>query len=132
MTDFMQIAIEQARIAARKGEVPVGAVIVCNGKVIAKAHNRRERTQNALAHAEVLAIARGCKKLRSWRLDNCEMYVTLEPCAMCMGAIINARIKKVVFGAQSQTDLNWKVETHHIPHEECSKILKQFFSSKRD
>lgn len=131
MTNFMQIAIDEAYKAARKGEVPIGAVIVCDGKIIAKAHNVRERKKNALAHAEVLCIAKACKRLRSWRLDTCVMYVTLEPCAMCMGALVNARIKKVYFGAKSESDLNWKVETEQDLHEECSEILKRFFSSKR-
>jgi len=130
-TDFMQIAIDEAHKAARKGEVPIGAVIVCDGKVIAKAHNMRERKQNALAHAEVLCIAKACKRLKSWRLDTCVMYVTLEPCAMCMGALTNARVKKVYFGARSETDLNWKVETELGLREECSEILRDFFSSKR-
>lgn len=131
MTNFMQIAIDEAYKAARKGEVPIGAVIVCDGKIIAKAHNVRERKKNALAHAEVLCIAKACKRLRSWRLDTCVMYVTLEPCAMCMGALVNARIKKVYFGAKSESDLNWKVEAEQDLHEECSEILKRFFSSKR-
>ena len=127
----MRVAIEEARKAARKGEVPIGAVIVCDGKVVAKAHNMRERKQSALAHAEILAIARACRKLRSWRLDNCIMYVTLEPCAMCMGALTNARLQKVVYGAKSETDLNWKVETELVANEECSQILKDFFAKKR-
>lgn len=131
MTDFMQVAIEQAQIAARKGEVPIGAVLVCGDKVVAKAHNMRERKQNALAHAEVLCIDKACRKLKSWRLDTCVMYVTLEPCAMCMGALVNARIQKVVFGAKSETDLNWKVETEYSLNEECGKVLKDFFVSKR-
>jgi len=131
MIDYMQVAIEEARKAARKGEVPVGAVIVRGGKVIARAHNSRERKRNALAHAEVLAIGMACRKLKSWRLDDCVMYVTLEPCAMCMGAAVNARLEKVVFGAKSETDLNWKVEVEPELREECSKMLKDFFASKR-
>ena len=96
----MEAALAQARKAEKKGEVPIGAVIVCRGRVVARAHNVREKTQNALNHAEMLAIHRACRKLKSWRLDDCEMYVTLEPCPMCMGAITNARIKKVYFAAQ--------------------------------
>jgi len=129
--DFMQAAVEQARIAARKGEVPIGAVIVCEGKIIAKAHNMRERKQNALAHAEVLVIDKACRRLKSWRLENCEMYVTLEPCAMCMGAVTNARLRKVYYGALSQTDLNWKTECELVESEECAEILKSFFKAKR-
>ncbi len=94
-TDFMNEAIKQARKAYAKNEVPIGAVIVCNGKIIAKAFNNRERSQQAINHAEILAIKKACKKLRSWRLNQCEMYVSLEPCAMCSGAILNARIKSV-------------------------------------
>ena len=131
MKDFMQIAIEEARKAARKGEVPIGAVIVCGDRIVAKAHNVRERKQNALAHAEMLCIAKACRRFRSWRLDTCAMYVTLEPCAMCMGALVNARIKKVYFGAKSETDLNWKVETEFEAREECSEILRSFFAARR-
>ena len=131
MKAFMEVAIEEARKAARKGEVPIGAVIVRDGVVLAKAHNMRERKQNALAHAEILAIHKACRRLKSWRLEDCEMYVTLEPCAMCMGALTNARIKKVVFGAKSETDLNWKVETQTLEHKECGQILKDFFANKR-
>jgi len=127
----MQIAIEEAHKAEKKGEVPIGAVIVRGGKVISKAHNVRERKRNALAHAEVLAIDKACRRLKSWRLDNCIMYVTLEPCAMCMGAIVNARLQKVVFGAKSETDLNWKTETQQDLRPECGQMLKDFFASKR-
>jgi tRNA(adenine34) deaminase len=97
--DFMQVAIEQAKKAYKKDEVPIGACVVRNGKVIAKAHNKTEKTQIATHHAEILAINKACKKLKSWRLDDCEIYVTAEPCAMCAGAIANARIKKEYFGA---------------------------------
>ena len=120
-----------ARKAERKGEVPIGAVIVRGEKIIARAHNMRERKQNALAHAEVQCIAKACRRLRSWRLDDCIMYVTLEPCAMCMGAAVNARLQKVVFGAKSETNLNWKVETELDAREECGEILREFFESRR-
>ena len=145
--DYMQIAIEQAKLAARKGEVPVGAVVVRDGKVIAKAHNMRERKQHALAHAETLAISKACKKLRSWRLDDCTLYVTLQPCLMCAGAILNARIKTLVVGAlatdkkslstvdelevYSKNNLNWKTEVVQNLRTECSDLLKDFFSRKR-
>lgn len=95
----MQIAIEEAKKAGAIGEVPIGAVIVLDGEVIAKAHNLREAEQTAIAHAELLAIDIACKETGSWRLDNAVLYVTLEPCAMCSGAIILSRVKKVVFGA---------------------------------
>ena len=99
MNKYMKSAINQALKAKELDEVPIGAVIVLDGKIIAKAHNLMEKTQLATAHAEVLAINKACKKLKSWRLDGAEMYVTIEPCAMCAGAIVNARIKKVYFGA---------------------------------
>jgi tRNA(adenine34) deaminase len=131
VTDFMQAAIGQAQKAGRVGEVPIGAVIVRDGKVIAKAHNLRERKKNALYHAEILAINKACKKLRSWRLCDCVMYVTLEPCAMCLGAITNARLKKVYFGARSTSDLNWESEVVFDERAECGDILKNFFGGKR-
>ena len=127
----MNLAIELAKKAQAKGEVPIGAVIVRNGKIIAATNNQRERKQNALYHAEVLAINKACKKLRSWRLDDCEMYVTLEPCPMCAGAITNARIKRVIIGAKSDTDLNWKTQIEFDLRDECSDILKNFFNNKR-
>ena len=96
---FMKLAISEAKKAEKKDEVPIGAVIVLNGQVIAKAHNLIETTNIATAHAEILAIQKACKNLKSWRLNEAEIYVTLEPCAMCAGAIANARLKKVYFGA---------------------------------
>ena len=128
---MMHLAIDEARKAEKKGEVPIGAIIVRNGKVIAKAHNIREKKQNALYHAEIIAINKACKKLKSWRLDDCEMYVTLQPCQMCMGAINNARIKTVYFGAMSTTDLNWETEVVDLKNQECGDILKKFFAKLR-
>ena len=128
---MIEFAIAEAKRAERRGEVPIGAVVVRNGKVIARAHNMREKKQNAIYHAEVLAIMRACKKRKNWRLDDCEMYVTIEPCPMCMGAITNARLKAVYYGAKSTTDLNWKTESECLDNEECSKIIKKFFASKR-
>ena len=93
---YMREAIKEAANAARSGEVPVGAVIVRNGEIIARAHNTRETEKNALYHAETLCINSACKKLHGWRLPGCTLYVTLEPCAMCAGAIINSRIKKEI------------------------------------
>jgi tRNA(adenine34) deaminase len=130
-TDPFALALDLARRAARVGEVPIGAVITCNGRVIAKAHNMREHKQNAIYHAEVLAIMRACKKLKSWRLDNCEMYVTLEPCPMCRGAITNARIKKVYYGAKSDSDLNWTTPYENLENAESQKLLRDFFKSAR-
>lgn len=98
-TEFMALALENAKKAAGAGEVPVGAVIVKGDKVIAEGYNKREMRQNALSHAETEAISAACERLSSWRLDGCTMYVTLEPCPMCTGAIMAARIERVVFGA---------------------------------
>ena len=92
---FMDVAIQLAQKAYAKGEVPIGAIIVKDNKIIAKAYNNREHSQQAINHAELIAIKKACKKLKSWRLNECEMYVTLEPCCMCAGAILNARLKAV-------------------------------------
>ena len=102
MTDeqLMQAALEEARAAAALGEVPVGAVVAKDGEIIARAHNLRESGKNAIYHAELLAIDAACKALGGWRLWQCELFVTLEPCPMCSGAIINSRLKRVVYGAR--------------------------------
>lgn len=146
MNKFMDEALLFANKAYNKQEVPIGAVIVKDNKIIAKAFNCRERKQNALYHAEILAINKACKKLKSWRLDNCELYVTLEPCPMCAGAIANARLKKVYIGAHEKTSednlceailtsprLNHKVEFEFLSEYEapCKKLLTDFFKSKR-
>lgn len=93
---FMEEALKEAKKAYKKLEIPVGAVIVKDGKIIAKAHNLKETKNSSISHAEILAIEKANKKLNAWRLENCEMYITLEPCMMCMGAIINSRIKKYI------------------------------------
>lgn len=97
---YMRIAFEEAKKAYKKKEVPVGCVIVCNDKVIAKAHNLRNSKKNVLDHAEVRAINKACKKLKKWILDDCTIYVTMEPCIMCAGTILQSRIKKVVYGTK--------------------------------
>lgn len=129
--DFMQVAVEQARIAGKRGEVPIGCVIVKDGKIIAKGYNQRERKQNCLWHAEIVALNQACRRLKSWRLNDCEMYVTLEPCQMCMGAILNARLRKVYIGAQSTTDLNWQTSVELLPNSEAQNILVDFFRKRR-
>lgn len=129
--DFMAMAVAQATLAARKGEVPVGCVIVRNGKVIAKGYNQREQRRNSLWHAEMVAINRACRKLRAWRLTDCEMYVTLAPCQMCMGAIVNARIKTVYVGVPSTSDLNWQTSVVMQPNDAAKNILVAFFRDKR-
>lgn len=142
---FMQRAIELAHIAMSQGEVPVGAVIVKNGEIIGEGYNMREQKQNPLSHAEIEAINNASKKLGLWRLDNCEMYVTLEPCPMCTGAIINSRIKTVIFGAYDKNagsmdsvinlcdyPYNHKVEIYGgICEDECTEILQKFFKNLR-
>ena len=100
--EFMRLAIEQAQLAAQLGEIPVGAVVVKDDQVIGRGYNRREIDSSATAHAEVLAIEDACKHLGTWRLTDCELYVTLEPCPMCAGAIINARIRRVIYGAKDE------------------------------
>lgn len=142
----MNAAIKQALKAVEKDEVPIGAVIVVDGKIIARAHNLMEKTQLATAHAEILAINKACKKLKSWRLDNAEMYITVEPCAMCAGAIANARIKTVYFGAYEEksgcaeskypvlTDngLNHTVQfVGGVERDICANIIKNYFKAKR-
>ena len=141
---FMKAALKCAEKALEEGEVPIGAVVVCDGKIIGRGHNRRTKKQMATAHAEIEAIDKACKKQKSWRIPECEIYITLEPCPMCMGAILNSRIKKVYFGAyeakgRSMTQelassnlLNHTVEVEGgIMEEECKTILSTFFSDMR-
>lgn len=142
---FMLEAMELARISALEGEVPVGAVVVKDGEIVGTGRNRRELGKNALYHAELEAIDNACKKLGGWRLWQCDLYVTLEPCPMCAGAIINSRIKRVVFGASdgkagsfgSVVDFN-EIPYNHKPEvvggvmgDECSSFLTEFFSNLR-
>jgi len=144
---FMREALKQAGLAYNKLEVPVGAVIVKDGKIIARAHNLKETKFDTTKHAEISAIQKASKKLKSWRLNGCEMYVTLEPCTMCAGAIIQARIDKVYIGTMDQKTgacgsvlnvlkdykFNHKVEYETgILKEECEKILQDFFKKLRN
>lgn len=142
---YMRAALRQARLAAAADEVPVGAVIVRDGQIIATGRNRREQTGSALWHAEMVAIERACAKLGQWRLDECALYVTLEPCPMCAGAILNARIRRVVIGAADPKGgamgsvislfdypFNHKPETERgILAARSSQLLKSFFAGKR-
>lgn len=129
---YMEEAFKEAKKAYLKKEVPVGAIIVKEDKIIARAHNLRETKKNALAHAEILCINKACKKLKSWRLEECEMYVTLYPCQMCLGAIKQARIKKVYFGALDNNTKEYdKKLLINMEDQECSKILSDFFKDLR-
>lgn len=142
---WMHQALLEAKKAAALGEIPVGAVIVRDEQVIARAHNRRELDQDAMAHAEVLCIQQACRVLNSWRLSGCTLYVTLEPCPMCSGAIINSRLDRVVYGAKddkvgcagSVADL-FVMPFNHTPvirsgilEEECAAVLSEFFETLR-
>lgn len=144
---FMRLAIEQAEIAGRIGEVPIGAVITDSSEqLISTGHNLRERTNDPTAHAEIIAIRKAGEKLQSWRLEGATIYITVEPCVMCIGAIILARIRRLVFGAKdpkagavssvyslgADSRLNHIVEiTEGICEEECSNMLKDFFRNLR-
>lgn len=142
---LMRAALEQARIAAGLGEVPVGAVISKDGEIVAAAHNTRETGKNATHHAELLAIDEACRKLGGWRLWQCELFVTLEPCPMCTGAIINSRLKRVVYGAKDEkagccgSVINLlELPFNHKPvlesgllESECAALLTEFFEQIR-
>lgn len=130
----MLLAIKEASKAFNSSDVPVGAVIIKNAKVIAKAHNKREKKQNAIYHAEILAINKACKKLKSWRLNGCTMYVTLEPCDMCIAAIKQSRIEHVIYGTNSTKNIEYqtKISKYSEFETECSHILQTFFQSRRN
>ena len=143
---FMQLAIEEAQYAAALGEVPIGAIIVYQDRVIARAHNLRETSQNAITHAELMAIQHACDVIGSWRLEETTLYVTLEPCPMCAGAILQSRIPRVVYGARDRkagcvdslyhllndSRFNHECEvTEGVMAEECSALLTNFFKTLR-
>ena len=144
---FMKEALKEAKKAYNKLEIPVGAVIVKDGKIISRAHNIKEEKQDTTKHAEIIAIQKASKKLETWRLNDCEMYVTLEPCSMCAGAIIQSRIKKVYIGTMDEKTgacgsvlnlfkdfkFNHTVELETgILQEDCEKLLKDFFKTLRE
>lgn len=143
---FMVLAIEEAKKALKKEEVPIGALIVKDNEIIAKAHNLKEVFQNAIYHAEILAIKRACELLGSWRLTDCTLYVTIEPCPMCAGAILQGRIKRVVIGAMdaksgacgsvvnllNNSEFNHQTEIKTgVLEEECSQLMESFFKLLR-
>jgi tRNA(adenine34) deaminase len=144
--EFMQIAIDQARIAEENGDVPIGAVIIHNNQIIGKAYNQREQLQDPTAHAEIIALTQAAAFLKSWRLTDCTIYVTLEPCCMCAGALVLARISRLVYGCDDPKTgavkslynivqderLNHIVEvTSGVLTNECSELLQNFFQKKR-
>ena len=143
---FMDQAIALAKEAAQEGEVPVGAVVVLGDKIVGTGRNRREKNKNALAHAEIEAINEACRTLGGWRLWQCDMYVTLEPCPMCTGAIINSRIKRLIYGASDckagscgsvvnlfELPYNHKPEiVSGIKKDECAELLSEFFKALRN
>jgi len=133
---YMKLAIQQAKKAYKYEEVPVGAVIVKNNKIIAKAYNKKEKTKNVAKHAEIIAISKACKKLKNWRLDDCEIYVTMEPCMMCCGAIEQSRIKKIIYGAKNEnygsTELLKNIEIiSQVCEKECRELVQSFFKKRR-
>lgn len=146
---YMRLALEEARKAAELGEIPIGAVLVDNasGEVVAAAHNMRESWQDATAHAEVIVIRAACAKLRRWRLSGCTLYVTVEPCPMCSGAIVNGRVDRVVYGcpdakaggAESIFNIITNPNLNHcaevvsgVCEEECAQVMKDFFKRRRE
>ena len=144
--NYMEVAINEAEQAAILGEVPIGAVVVKDGQIIGRGHNMREKFQDATYHAEVLAIMEACQNLHSWRLEDCDLYVTLEPCIMCSGAIINSRIRTVYYGAAdpkagavdslyhllNDQRLNHQVNVMSgVLGKQCSQMLKEFFRAIR-
>ena len=142
---FINIALDEAKIAYSLNEVPVGAVIIHNNEIIAKSHNLKRSTNNIINHAEIISIIEASNYIGDWRLNDCEIYITLEPCPMCAGAILNSRIKKIYIGCESNIKSNKEiiknilqnnesdhfVEIEYINNKECSEILTKFFSNKR-
>ena len=142
---FMLEAIRQAKISAAQDEVPIGAVIVKDGEIIARAHNTRNKSRNAVDHAEIVAIQQACRALNDWRLTGCDLYVTLEPCVMCLGACYNARISNLYFGAfdlsgkgcVQLSEMIGRTLNHELTiqggvlDKECSQILTDYFKKKR-
>lgn len=136
---YMKLALKEANKALKRNEVPIGAIIVKEGKIIAKAYNRKTLDNIATYHAEIIAIQKACKKLKTWYLDECTLYTTVEPCQMCTGAIIQSRISKVAYGTKNEAfgqlskEKNLKIKViDNILKEECSNILSNFFKKQRE
>ena len=134
----MMLALNEAKKAYKFDEIPVGCVIFKGNEIIACGYNKKESQSNAILHAEMIAIEKACKKLKSWRLDDCVMFVTLEPCMMCMGAILESRIKTVYYGTKSKNEqmydvdkLSKNIKLFNLNDNECSKILSDFFKNRR-
>ncbi len=134
----MDLAIELAKKAGARGDVPVGAVIVKDDKVLSKAYNQKNAKKNPLYHAEIIAINKACKKVKNFRLEGCELYVTKEPCVMCLGAILSARIDKMYYGAKDKKysnldtiNFNHKCEYVYMERKECADLLSDFFKERR-
>jgi tRNA(adenine34) deaminase len=143
--EYLDQAYKQAIKALKIDEVPVGCVIVRNDKIIARAYNKKENSNNPLGHCELIAITKACKKLKSWRLNDCDIYITLEPCTMCLGALIHSRIRNIYYGAVDPRfgaiegafnlleigKFNHHPNTYNLKSDKCSVILKDYFKSKR-
>lgn len=139
---YMKIAIDEAKKASKNGDIPVGCVVVRNNEIIAKAYNKKHLTSDPTNHAEIIAIRKACKKLGDFRLEDCDVYITLEPCIMCYGALLSARVNRIYFGAYDKKysimDLKDKISFNHsleivggVLEEECSQMLSQFFTKLR-
>ncbi len=142
---YIKVALDEAIIAYNLNEVPIGAIIVKDDKIIAKAHNLKRSTNNIMNHAEIISMLEASQYIGDWRLNDCEMYVTLEPCPMCAGALVQSRIKKVYIGTESNiknnkkiiesilnnTEYNHQVEIEYLNNKDCSQILTNFFENKR-
>ena len=139
MEKYMKIALKEAKKAKKHNDVPVGSVIVKDNKIISRGHNKRELTKKVTKHAEIVAIERACRKLHSWHLEDCEIYITVEPCTMCYGAIEQARINKIIYGIDNEKFgyFSKKIKNKKILIEkgmlkkECENIMKEFFIKKR-
>lgn len=143
---YMRAALAEARLAYQEGEIPIGCVIVHDGEIVSRGHNLRETLPDATAHAEIIAIRDACRRLNRWRLSGCTLYVTIEPCSMCAGAIVNARLDRLVYGAHDtkgggvrsffgiadHPSLNHRVEIREgVLEEECRELMKSFFRERR-